>query len=168
MTFYELIKACEKAVTHAEIRRLLMQHQDNDTIKELFRLMLDKSILYNIKKVPDYTAYPGAVLGPSNDELLVAWVHELLKDDLRGKDLKQSITHMHNAASDDYQKVIEWILDRQNPAKVGKSFVNKTWPGLIRVQEYMGAVPGTEDALKKLPWETGVSVQDKLMGRHCS
>ena len=54
MNLHQLIQNCQKAKSHAEIRRLLHQHKDNAVTKLLFQLMLDKSIIYNIKAVPQY------------------------------------------------------------------------------------------------------------------
>lgn len=162
MNFYNLIQECKAARSQLEVRGQLMQHQFDDNIKELFRLMLDTSIIYNIKKAL------GKSLGKTtsiyhNDDLVKA-IHALLKGDLRGHELKNQVQYICDDSTHELAEVFSWVLDRKNPAKVGKSLVNEVWPGLIRTQPYMGAVPGTDEALNKLPWSTSVNVQEKIDG----
>ena len=165
MTFYELIKACERAVTHAEIRRLLHSVKDDANIRELFRLMLCPSIVYNIKAVPDGIGGIDCDI-IRIDKDLVEEMYILINEEIRGATLKRRIRGMTNRSFGDHREVLSWILARKNPAKVGKVFVNGVWPGLIRTQRYMGAVPGSDESLIRLFNEAPyVNVQDKIDGQ---
>ena len=77
-----------------------------------------------------------------HDEDLSYEIHLLLKDDLRGQALKSRVDAIFQESSIPLSEVLRWVLDRKNPAKIGKSIVNKVWPDLIPTQEYMGAIPG--------------------------
>jgi len=164
MTFYNLIMACKRAVSQSEIKRLLHQSKDDADIQELFRLMLCPSIVYNIKKVPFSPRSWGNPI--MSDRELILYVHELISLELRGKVLKGRVSMIHNSCIKDLSAVMNWILARKNPAKVGKSFVNAVWPNLVRTQKYMGAVPGSEESLERLFREAPyVNVQDKIDGQ---
>lgn len=164
MIFYDLIQACLEEKTNKGTLALIKAEEWNGDIKDIFKLMLDKSIIYNIKKVPILDRDLMYKQSIKTDFALVTEVKSLLYDDLRGNALKQRIQKIYNCCDEKRGRTLVWILDKNNPAKVGKTMVNKVWPGLIRVQEYMGAVPGTLEALEKLPWETGVNCQIKEDG----
>lgn len=140
---------------------------DSGSVRELFRVMLSPEINYYIKKVPNGIRHEHAVTGSTvirKDIDLLARIYALLRDTLRGDRLKTAVQDIYDACDYERQKTFEWVLDRKNPAKIGKSIVNKVWPDLIRTQLYMGAVPGTPEALERLPWSDGVAVQAKEDG----
>jgi len=159
--FHELITQATGLGTKDK-QALVNSVADNEDIKELFRLMLCPGIVYNIKKVPDEKTNSG--LSIEADWQLVISIQNTIDLDQRGKALKSRIACMYNDASKEHKAILSWVLDRKNPAKIGKSIVNTTWPGLIRTQEYMGAVSGTQEHLERLPWDTGVNVQTKVDG----
>ncbi len=165
MTFYELIQACTKATSQAEILGLLQEHEQDESIKELFRLMLCPSIVYNIKGVPDCIEV-SRLTSIDTDELLFYNLLAAFDGEPRGKELKQAVIALHQHCSANNAEVLSWILARKNPAKVGKAMVNKVWPDLIRTQRYMGAVPGSDEALERLFREAlYVNVQVKEDGQ---
>jgi len=139
----------------------LLKGQD-ETTKELFRLMLCPSVMFFIKKLPE--PEPCAATGVHFEEHLLECIQRILSSGVRGNALKDSWKHLISACTLELQEVCKWIIARKNPAKIGKSTVNKAWPGLIRTQRYMGAVPGTPENLERLPWSDGVAVQDKEDG----
>jgi hypothetical protein len=163
-SFYEVITELTGKGSKAQTVALSMRHKDNDTMSELFRLMLSPTVLFYIKKVPNT---PGMIPGAAtirSDAQLVARLHALLEYDIRGDRLKNHVQDIWNQSDYDRQKTLGWILDGKNPAKIGASIVNKVWPGLIYKQVYMGAVPGTQEALDRLKWREGIHVQEKIDG----
>lgn len=162
MTFYELIQDCKQAKNQKEIQSLLEQARYTKEIKDIFRYMLDPSIIFNTKTI--YYMKSLHVSTVYQDADLVDAIEKLLQDDLRGDALQKRVYSIYKACTPELAEVFSWVIDRKNPAKIGKTAVNKIWPGLIYVQEYMGAVSGTEKNLKRLPWDTGVSVQHKIDG----
>lgn len=162
MNFYEVVTYLTGKGSK-EQTELLGDHAD-DVKSELFRLMLSPAVLFYIKKVP-YTpeVTPGAAV-IRTDAKLLAQLYALLRDDVRGDQLKNQIQDIWNQSDYDRKKTLEWILDGKNPAKIGASIVNKVWPGLIYKQVYMGAVPGTQEALDRLKWCEGIHVQEKIDG----
>ena len=163
MNFYEVITELTGSGSKNQENFLRTHCKDNDTIKELFRVMLSPEIMYYIKQVPSdgFRSHSATI---RKDIDLLAWVYSLIRHGLRGDSLKTAVQDIWNASDPEHQEILSWILDRKNPAKIGKSIVNKVWPDLIRTQLYMGAVPGTPDALERLPWGFGVSVQVKEDG----
>jgi hypothetical protein len=167
MNFYEVITELKGSGSKNQENFLRTHCQDNDVHKELFRVMLSPEIMYFIKKVPDEPQRHHAVIGGTiirKDIDLLARLYVLIRDGLRGDSLKAAVQDIWNACDYEHQEILSWVLDRKNPAKIGKSIVNKVWPDLIRTQLYMGAVPGTPEALDRLPWEHGVAVQVKEDG----
>jgi hypothetical protein len=163
MNFYEVITYLTGKGSKKQAE-LLGGHAD-DVKSELFRLMLSPSVLFYIKKVPDTTiCCPVGGTTIRTDAKLLAQLYALLRDDVRGDQLKNRIQDIWNQSDYDRAKTLEWIIDGKNPAKIGASIVNKVWPGLIYKQEYMGAVPGTDEALDRLPWSDGVHLQEKIDG----
>jgi len=161
VAFYDLIQQLI-GVGSKEQLRVLTEHKDSEDIKELFRLMLCPSIVYNIKKVPK--ELPNAYYRMVEDIELIDKIESLLRQDLRGKNLDNEIGRISGHCTRTLSEVLSWVLDRKNPAKIGKSLVNKVWPDLVRTQVYMGAVSGSPVNLERLPWSTGVSVQVKEDG----
>jgi hypothetical protein len=161
-SFYEIIMSLKGKGSKSQTA-FLSDHIDS-VKSELFRLMLAPDIVYYIKKVPyEPAAQPGAATIRKDIDLL-ARLYSLIRDDLRGDRLKNAVQDIWNQSDHERQKTLEWVLDRKNPAKIGKSIVNKVYPGLIYTQTYMGAVPGTDTALDRLPWDEGVNVQEKIDG----
>jgi len=166
MTFHELITRCtEQGPERGTLFKQAWVDScvANEDIKELFRLMLCPSIVYNIKKVPDYNPLNPRKVNTVDYDLIYD-ISLLLERDLRGKVLSDAVKYMDIVSTKELRQVLSWVLDRKNPAAIGKSIVNKTWPGLIRTQVYMGAVSGTQEHLERLPWDTGVNVQVKEDG----
>lgn len=159
---FNLIKDNIGVGTNKQLENL-MARKDDATIQELFRLMLCPSIVYNIKKVPDVSNCTHDTRISTNDEL-VGWLESLVNADLRGAALKSAVSNIFCHSTEDLAEVFTWILDRKNPAKIGVSLVNKVWPGLIRTQDYMGAVPGTQEALDRLFQTRSVNAQIKEDG----
>jgi hypothetical protein len=163
MDFFELIHKCINEGTK-EKERLLMEHKGNTAFKELFKLMLDTSIVYNIKAVPSGSRKYKESYLIDTDFALSEAILCLISEDLRGHELQGTVARISNDSALPQAVVLEWVLARKNPAEIGVSLVNKVWPGLIYTQMYMGAVPGTVEALDRLPWKTGVNVQVKEDG----
>lgn len=168
-SFYEIITYLtgRGSKNQETFLRSFCAESDSGSVKELFRLMLSPEIQYYIKKVPTTSMREHAVTGSTTirkDIDLCAWLYSLLRNNLRGDHLKTAVQDIYNASDPERKVTLEWVLDRKNPAKIGKSIVNKIWPGLIRTQLYMGAVPGTPEALERLPWGHGVAVQVKEDG----
>jgi len=165
MNFYEVIMEIKSSGSKAQTNFLQSTCEDNDVIKELFRVMLSPEIVYYIKKVPltPINPYNCDVVIRKDIDLLTR-VYSLIRGSLRGDELSSAVQGIWFSCDSYRRKTLEWILDRKNPAKIGKAIVNKVWPGLIREQLYMGAVPGTQEALERLPWNKGVAVQIKEDG----
>lgn len=144
---YKTITDCINLGTKDKLA-LLESVKDNETTRELFGLMLCPSTVYNIKKVPEgkLSILPGITTG----RRLVQAIMELIDADLRGQDLINRLSCISFECTPELAKVLSWVIARKNPAKIGKTLVNKVWPGLVRTQEYMGAVPGTDDAITRL------------------
>ena len=148
---YKLIQNCIGVGTNEKKERLAQYKNDctiNHNVQTLFHLMLCPSIIYNIKKVPPYMGVDSNVL--DTDYLLINAIEVLLEDDPRGKALKERVICIHRHSTHEIREVFEWILARKNPAKIGKTLVNTVWSDTVRTQMYMGALPGTDKALKRL------------------
>lgn len=162
-SFYEVITELTGKGSKAQEVALSMRYKEDHIKRDLFRLMLDPGIMYYIKVPNTPGMIPGAATIRKDTDLLTR-LYALIWDDLRGDRLKNAVQGIWNQSDYDRQKTLEWVLDRKNPAKIGVALVNKVWPGLIYTQEYMGAVPGTDEALDRLPWSDGVHLQEKIDG----
>ena len=161
---YKLIQDCIQVGIKEQYNKLCDLRNDDIALQELFRFMLCPSIVYNIKSIP------GGVSNCTHDEIitsashLVGYLDSLVQADLRGAPLKSAITNIYRHCNSDYKEVLAWVLARKNPAKIGVTAVNSVWPGLIRTQEYMGAIPGTDEALERLFSSPIINAQTKEDG----
>lgn len=150
--FYNLIKESEKLKTNAKTT-LVKEFSDDENIKTLFLLMLEKTeFTYNTKTI-DKNANPKEVYGYDilTDGDLVRAIHWFLSLGMnKSKEMDSILLSVYMKCTDELKMVFEWVLDRQNPAKIGTSIVNKIWPKLIHEQYYIGGKPGTPDALERL------------------
>lgn len=163
MSMYSLINDCVRQGSNYSTDRV-REVEQFDTFKDLFKLMLDKSILYNIKKVPAPGKQSSATQDINHDSVLLQNLKDLLIADLRGNELTSAVQNIYDRCDVERKEVFKWVLDRQNPAGIGTSVVNKVWKDLIYKQLYMGAVPQSEEALDRLPWANGVMMQVKEDG----
>ena len=145
---YDLIQESIGCGNNQKIDNLI-QVRTHMEIRDLFKLMLCPSIIYNTTKLPEYCENNVYKLN-TTDCVLVSALNNLLMDDLRGKELSKRLSSIIRISSIEMYEVLKWVIARKNPAEISKSTVNKVWPGLIRTQEYMGAVAGTDAALDRL------------------
>ena len=171
MDTYEVVQMIASGNVYKTRAYDLLVDNSTDATRSIFKLMLDPSIVYNISAIPaleDTGFYleerPGVRCFIATDVELVHWVKLLLKWGRRGSALSELVQRIYNSCDRHQREVFTWIIDRQNPANIGVKLVNKIWPMLIYEQLYMGAVPGSDDALNKLPWEGGIMVQVKENG----
>lgn len=170
MDTYELVTLTE-GMTPNKTLAVLQQYKSCTAMRSLFKLMLDKSLTYNISAIPvleDTGLYLEESQGVrcliTTDAELVHWVEPMLKWGRRGSALSEWVQRIYNSCHPHQRAVFKWIIDRKNPAQISTKMVNKVWPMLIYEQLYMGAVPGSDEALNKLPWKDGVMVQVKENG----
>lgn len=159
--FYDIIKKCTTGGKNKKVS-MVGTFKDRESTKELFRLMLCPSIIYNIKKVPDTLLRIEPLI--DSDAELVNAIKGLIRGNFRGRELKSELGLITAMCSSENREVLSWIIARKNPAKIGKTIVNTIWPDLIRTQAYMGAIPGTDKALERLFKAPYVNVQTKEDG----
>ena len=162
MDLHDLVRNAELLKTK-DTEKLLTTVAGDENIKNLFRLMLDTSIVYNITGIPQ-TYASEAPCDISTDRALWSHLELLLRMKLRGDALKRKVQGIYNSCDLHRAKVFEWILDRQNPAKISAKMCNRVWSGLMYEQLYMGAVPSDATSLGNLPWAEGVMVEVKENG----
>ena len=160
---YKCIMACTQDNNKAHKLSAIRQHSRTPGVIGLLKLMLCPSVKYYTTKTPGLKSGIHPVRITTDWELEIA-LQELLAKNLRGNALNDAVTDLFWDCDLECGEVLKWCIARKNPAEIGKSQVNSIYPGLIRTQEYMGAVPGTDEALDRLAWEKGILVQKKEDG----
>ena len=149
---YDIITQCIGVGRNEQIE-ILSEYKHRDDIRQYFKFMLCPSYNFYTKKVnrPDTFLNTIKTVSDLNEEIYCLLDHRPI---LRGKDLEFWLNQILYNCTEKTYHLMKWVIDRKNPAKIGKTIVNKIWPGTIRTVFYQGAVPGTTENIDRLFSET--------------
>ena len=127
MSVLSILKRLEATASRLEKEAILEKHESNDVLKEAFRLALDPSINFYIKKIPDVS---------KNDQKisLATALGDLVKDiasrKVTGSLAKECVSVLLGSLSLDDQEVLTRVIGRNLRCGVSESTVEKIWPDL--------------------------------------
>jgi hypothetical protein len=127
MSVLSILKRLEATASRLEKEAILEKHESNDVLKEAFRLALDPSINFYIKKIPDVS---------KNDQKisLATALGDLVKDivsrKVTGSLAKECVSVLLGSLSLDDREVLKRVIGRNLRCGVSESTVEKIWPDL--------------------------------------
>jgi hypothetical protein len=126
----------------------LLEHEGNAELKEFFRLALDKSITFFIKKIPTYTA---------GSERITLWqamssLRRLESREVTGNAAVKFVADVLSKCSKDDAEVVGRILKRDPKCGVSFATVNSIWSGLVEVWPCMLCERSTEKNLERISY----------------
>lgn len=150
--FYKLIKACEVESKKDVKIGLIREQKEVLSTRVLFLLMKEETIYtFNTKKINFKIKPLDWDITINNDVDLMDALHRFLDMKLnKSKEMDSILRGLYEAcATPELREVVEWILNRKNPASIGVSLINEVWPKLIHIEHYMGGNPGTVDNFER-------------------
>ena len=135
-------------------KAVLEKHKDNELLKRVFAMALDK-VTYTFgvtMKNIDYV--PGARVAEDEDPLPLNDALNVLETlfctrMVTGNDALEKLTQLLEEVDPDDATLIERILDRDLKVRLGRTEVNKVWKGLIVKPPYERCIIGTVENIKK-------------------
>jgi len=133
MSLYEIIKALQNAQGSLAKQAILMQHKDNELLKEYMRAVYDPSINFYQRKAP----VPSYVYEDNLEIVNIKGIVHMLSDRIvtghKAKDWLKREMEVFNAEG---QELIKLMIDRSIGASVGDMMILKTWPDLYFTVPY--------------------------------
>ena len=138
-------------------KAVLEKHKDNELLKRVFAMALDK-VSYTFGVTMKNIEYvPGARIAEDEDPLPLNTALDVLETLfctrlVTGNDALEKLTQLLEELDPDDATLIERILDRDLKVRLGRTEVNKVWKGLIVKPPYTRCEIGTEkNILKNMP-----------------
>ena len=110
--------------------RVLEREAGNEDLKEFFRLCLDPSINFYIKKVPQYSK---SHTGEKTLADAMEHLSKLSRREVTGSRAKFLVSTLMTECSEDDAEVLKRLIKRDPNCKVSVATVNKAWPGLVEL-----------------------------------
>jgi len=148
---------------------VLKKYQDNDTVKRLFKMALDKvSHTYNISmKNINYTPQSGRPISLIN--ALDILENEFCTRAVTGNKAIERLEYILSCVSESDAIIIEKIIGRDLKVNVGRTTANKVWKGLIVKPPYERCDIGTKKNVEKnIDFNQKVYSQCKMDGQYRS
>jgi DNA ligase 1 len=145
---------------------VLEQNKHNPLLKEVFRLALDPSINFYIKKIPPYT--PRVDGGVRDLTWAITELDHLATRDVTGNDAIEFLGTVLEQLNQDDAEVLKRVVQRDLRCGVSEATVNKIWKGLIPEYPYLRCCLPKQAKLDKFDWKRGVFSQMKADGAFVS
>lgn len=129
-TIYEILKELESNNSRNFKMEVLRREESNTELLEFFKLALDKSINYYIKKIPKYSKQHTGTI--SLEEAMKS-LNKLSSRMFTGNKAKFFVSKMLTGCTAKDAEVIIRILKRDPKCGTSISSVNKVWPNSINV-----------------------------------
>lgn len=140
---------------------ILKREIDNELLKRVFRLALDPTINYYIKKIPANRHVPGIM---SLEQALDFLETRLAKREVTGDAAKDELAKVLGCLGEDDAEVLRMVVKRDLRCGVNESTVNKIWKKLIPEFPYQRCELLKAVKLNTWPWKDGVVSQLKADG----
>ena len=127
MSVLSILKRLEATASRLEKEAILEKHESNETLKEAFRLALDPSINFYIKKIPDVSENDQKIsLATALDDI----VKDIASRKVTGSLAKECVSVLLGSLSSDDREVLKLVIGRNLKCGVSDATVEKIWPDL--------------------------------------
>lgn len=163
-TVYQVLYLLETTSSTKEKLSIIKEEKDNEELKIFFKLALDKTINFYIKKIPQYSTSSDIFSSEKRMPLVSAMkklsiLSERQKTGHAGRDHLINILEYCSASN---ANVIERIIKKDPNCGVSYATVNKVWPNLIELWPVMLCERYSKKAAENV--ESPYVVQDKEDG----
>ena len=156
MTVYEILQTVVETSKKKEKEAILMEHKDNEILKECFRLAYSPTINFYMKKIPEYTFDSWRM--PLEKVLHKLETH-IANRVVTGNKAKEFVKGLLESTSVEEASVIIRILQGDLRCGVGSNTANKIWKGLIVKPPRKGAVACSKKALDKIKYPAALELK---------
>ena len=157
-----ILKQAASISSTTKKRDFLKSHAHNETLKNVFRLAYDKSIVFGIKKIPERQVFRGIV---NFEAALGELEHRFATRDLTGHAALNRLQEIMGSMTEDNAEVIRRIVLRDLECGASGGSANKVWKGLIKEQPCMKASAYGEKTIAKIKFPA--IAQLKADGTRC-
>ena len=147
-TILSILARLENVPGRLEKEAILKQNSDNKLLKETFRLALDPTINFYIKKVPEPIL--SAIVSSLEDALAMIET-DLASRRFRGHEAVRQLAYTIGGLEPDDREVIRRVIGRSLKCGVSESTVEKVWPYLRLSYPCMLVSPMNEKTRLKFP-----------------
>lgn len=130
MTVYNIIQELRSNNSGNFKKSIMEKYNDNEELKEFFRLCLDKQLNFYIRKIPKYNTNH---LGDITLKDAMGSLSKLSSRMFTGKKASIYLSKLLTRCTLDDSEVIKMIIKRDPSCGVSVLTVNKIWPGLIEL-----------------------------------
>lgn len=125
---YEIINELRKYTTIILKLKILEEHKEDAELIQFFKLALDKSIIYNVKKLPVRTVTQSHAKYESMTDVYMI-LHSLQQ--FKGNKAKRLIEDFQENSTDAVYEVFSCIIAKNPRCGVSSALVNRIWKDLI-------------------------------------
>lgn len=140
--------------------QILSENSDNELLKEVLRLTLDKTINFHIKQIPAHSPSGETEL----DLEFLKGLEQLTKRCVTGNAAVEFLSGMLSMLNEDDAEVVARIISRDLKCGVNSATVNKVFAKLIPEFPYMRCSSFSQKLADALNWKEGVVSQLKADG----
>ena len=157
MTVYEILRAVAATTKKKEKESILMEHKNDDVLKEVFRLAYSPTINFYMKQIPTGWEH--------KDRMGTSWLsvfttlEGLSSRTFTGNEAKTYIKEALNVMDCLVANVVCRILQGDLRCGVGANTANKIWKGLIVKPPRKGAVSMSKKALDKIVYPAALELK---------
>ena len=136
MEIYDILELINKENGSNYKLAVLTKHKDNETLKRVFAMALDKvTYTYSLRKIPEFTPMSGRPI--SLETALDFLEQQLCTRAITGNDAIDGLQSTLNNLSEENASIITRIIGRDLKVNVGRTTANKVWSKLIVKPPYM-------------------------------
>jgi hypothetical protein len=148
MSILTILKRLEATASRLEKEAILEKHESNETLKEAFRLALDPTINFYIKKIPDVIERNQKI---TLDAALSDLVTDIASRKVTGSLAKERVSVLLGSLSPGDREVLKLVIGRNLRCGVSESTVEKIWPDLQLSYPCQLVSPMSETVKLKFP-----------------
>lgn len=168
MTLYEIIKKLQNASGNNAKKAILEDNCDNMVLRDYLKATYDPRLNYFLSE----KTYPEVCGYSDNHEFTVnnigEFIYQLADRNKTGNAAKEWLKSVLRYFNEEQQELIKMMLLKDIKAGISVSTINKIWPDLIFVQNYMRCSLPSAVKLKDWNWEEGVYSQEKMDGMYAA
>lgn len=141
---------------------VLKKNQDNEELKNFFKLCFDPFTTFGIKKIPKYTTPEVPTI--SYESFVTDSLPLFANRTLTGNAAINNLSHLLSCMSEEDQDLAIRIIKRDPDCGVGEKTVNKVWKRLIPIYPCLLCSAYDESLIRTLNLKNGVFIQEKSDG----
>lgn len=162
---YQILEEVAATSSKNKKEAILLEHKDNETLKECFRLAYSPTVKFYIKNLQKGESLPTAL---GSLEQALPLLKNLSDRIYTGNEARQYLDQLLFTTKQCDREVLEKVVLQDLKVGVKDATINKVWKGLIVKPPRMGAASMNEKSLKKLHSIKNLAVELKSDGSYAA